>query len=294
VDNIAFRASLADMRLADALVVTFVVLAWCGLVLGSITRPSGRPKSRRMSSEDEASVFDRFGSLEHMTNVYRAVERASPIVVFRSERANSTVVGYVRRKPDLLSPVGVEEVTSLVTPWQKLFITGMSSDVRVVTHLARRLALEHTFDFDGPASTWALAEQVGRVLREQSMSPGRRPFAVTVVLVDSAEKRILQIDASGEVLSVVGAVAGIGRHRGEARLLNGLEALGADADADADADVGAGVVMEIDERDVAKDILRGMLGWENQRGSEKEEGKEDDDDHDDVLVTLILPDVDLS
>lgn len=230
---------------------------------------------------DEPLAFDKFGVLEHMENVQHTILRARPVVVFRSEWGNATVVSFPEAKEDLLKPYGVGPVTPLGTPWQKLFITGVASDCRVVAHYARQLALEHMFDFDGPAPTMFIAEHIGRLLQDASMSPGRRPLACTVLLVDCTEKRILRVDAGGEVTSVAGAAVGRGQAKGEDALLKGLRQRSADG-----ASTSIDNQLEID-RALAKSVLLEMLG----KGRSGEHNEEHGDEDDDVAV-IVLPDRD--
>jgi len=198
------------------------ILLWLLNTKSSIIRPSGKSKSATRA-EREAATFDEFGALTHMESVYAAIQRAHPIVVFRNEDARVTVVGYYRsKKLQLIMPYGSEPMNNLVAPWQKLLLTGVASDCRVVASFAKEVALNHTFAYDQPPSAMYVATKIGSLLEDAARS-GTRPYACALFLIDSMEKRIIRIDSSGEIASVSGGVAGEGDSMGETLLLREIE-----------------------------------------------------------------------
>lgn len=161
--------------LALLLAACLVFVAWSGpLLFPSLALSVSRqrfPNSRRQKT---VASFDEFGALPQVQNAYAAVNRAKPVVAFRT--GNATVVAfrlYEAESKQLFVAMGCDPLQSLTSAeWVPgssdrrrqhfLLVSGIAGDCRMVARHAKELVLNHTVAFAAPPTGLYIAERLGK------------------------------------------------------------------------------------------------------------------------------------
>jgi 20S proteasome alpha/beta subunit len=178
-----------------------------------------KEKSSQSSSRSENVVFyDEFGDIPQIKNTYMAISKGVSILSISNQ--NYTVIGYTWPNSSTLQiPFGAFPFNHLGNPHQHILVTGLAGDCRRVIRFAKETTLNATFDFGGFPKGGFIAEKVGLYLQEAT-GGASRPLACHVILVDSLCGEVFEIDVSGTVNQVWGAVAGLGAKEGYKHLEN--------------------------------------------------------------------------
>mmetsp|Transcript_33404 Transcript_33404/g.34037 ORF Transcript_33404/g.34037 Transcript_33404/m.34037 type:complete len:255 (-) Transcript_33404:37-801(-) len=169
---------------------------------------------------EPVTKYAEYGSLPQLENTFKAVECASPIVAVRSE--NCTVLSFLEQDDTLLiKSIGAQPISSLVNPWQHLFLTGSAGDCRMVTRYAQNRVLNYTVSFNAAPSGLYIANEIGKYL-QQATQGMTRPLACHAFVIDAIGGTLFEIDASGQVSEVIAGVSGKGMKNGINILENSL------------------------------------------------------------------------
>ena len=151
-------------------------------ILGMAVSRSNRQRpnsSRAVRIETQPTIYDEYGSIPQVRHCYKAIARASPVVVFRRE--NVTVVGYgIRRNENGLQiGRGFEPIHTISLPIDRtkvrhhIVLTGQIGDCRTIVKFVKQVALNHTVDFEAAPSAEYLATSLGEFMQSYMSSAGR-------------------------------------------------------------------------------------------------------------------------
>ena len=201
----------------------FLLICCPLLVLGSICFPSNwlLISSRERSHGSEQVVFyDSYGDIPQIKYTYAAVERGVSIAALRNK--NYTLLAFNWPNTSALQiPMGAYPLHTLSSSHinspsssQLILVTGLAGDCRRVLGFAKETALNLTYEFGGPPSGRLIASKVGALLQEAT-GGGSRPLAVHVIIADGLNGgTLLEVDLTGTVTEVWGAVGGKGSKEG--------------------------------------------------------------------------------
>jgi hypothetical protein len=189
---------------------------WGPALTGSITSRPGKKGRIGESSAMDTSSFDAEGELPLFKTARRLVGNASPVVGLRftelnetegRKRGNGTLLawGY-----DIASPFEVrmhaQTISTLGHPFQRVVLTGVAGDCRLVSRFLKQTALNHTVEFNSFASGTHLASQLAEFM--QSIAMGERPLICHALVCSGIDATLHSIEPSCLVTEVSAVNAG--------------------------------------------------------------------------------------
>ena len=190
---------------------------WGPLLGGSVSRGK-RVVSRAVDHDApvDLSSFDSDGELPLFKAARRLLENASPVVALRfielnetegRKRGNGTLLawGY-----DVSSPFEIrmhsQTISTLGHPFQRLVVTGVAGDCRMVSRFVKQTALNHTVEFNSFASGAKLASELAEYM--QTVAMGERPLVCHALICSGIDGKLHSVDSSCQVIESSSANAG--------------------------------------------------------------------------------------
>jgi len=196
--------------------VLLALLLSLPVVSGSVSARGGNKRGGPRAASSE-SGFDSEGELPLFKTARRLVEKASPVVALRFSEVNETegrkkgngtllAWGY-----DVSSPFEIrmhaQTISSLGHPCQRLVVTGVAGDCRMVSRFVKQTALNHTVEFNSFASGEHLASQLAEFMQSTAAS-GDRPLACHALVCSGIDATLHSVEPTCQVRQVSAANAG--------------------------------------------------------------------------------------
>mmetsp|Transcript_29934 Transcript_29934/g.66212 ORF Transcript_29934/g.66212 Transcript_29934/m.66212 type:complete len:387 (-) Transcript_29934:35-1195(-) len=155
------------------------------LLFPSLLLSVSRQRFANSRRQRTVASFDEFGALPQVQNAYAAINRAKPVVAFRT--ANATVVAfrlYESESKQLFVSMGCDPLQSLTSAeWVPgssdrrrqhfLLVSGIAGDCRMLSRHAKELVLNHTVAFAAPPTGLYIAERLGAYLQGHTAGSSR-------------------------------------------------------------------------------------------------------------------------
>ena len=194
---------------------------WGPLLAGAVSSRGGNKRGSPRATDPEAPVdvssFDAEGELPLFKTARRLLGKASPVVALRfcevhetegRKRGNGTLLAWGF---DVTSPFEIrmhaQTLSSLGHPYQRLLVTGVAGDCRIVSRFVKQTALNHTVEFNSFASGAHLATQLAEFMQSAAMN-GDRPLVCHALICSGIDATLHSIEPSCQVTEVTAANAG--------------------------------------------------------------------------------------
>lgn len=159
-------------------------------------------------NREAITTFDESGGLPQLGYTYKAIQAALPMIAIRIQNNGTLLTFATMNVSRLVIPSGCEPLSTLVNPWQHIYLTGIAGDCRIITRLAKTIVLDYTVAFTVPPPSLYIVRELSKVLQDATLSGGMRPYACHLFIIDAINKELYEVDAAGTISRIFGGVAG--------------------------------------------------------------------------------------
>ncbi|KAJ1432280.1 hypothetical protein B484DRAFT_429945 [Ochromonadaceae sp. CCMP2298] len=250
------------------------------LLFPSLLLSVSRQRFANSRRQRTVASFDEFGALPQVQNAYAAINRAKPVVAFRT--ANATVVAfrlYESESKQLFVSMGCDPLQSLTSAeWVPgssdrrrqhfLLVSGIAGDCRMLSRHAKELVLNHTVAFAAPPTGLYIAERLVRQGPRSALGP---PGAQGTI--QGKQGTIYEVSCAGGVWRIAAGMAGRGMLAGK-KMLEDLypEELLDCQKREVDGGGSSGTQMSLDEcKRMVSQVFQGRSPTDRAKDEEKSE-----------------------